>query len=274
MIFPAFWVHDLDPVAVRLGGGWAIRYYGLAYAAAFVAMAALLWAAWRRGRSPLTGEQSVTTMTVLVFAVLIGGRLGWVALSGGPELWGRPWLAAATWRGGMSGYGAMAAVAAASWALARSFRVGYWRLADLLCLLAPPACLFIRVANFINGELWGTPSRLPWAVVFPQSAPPGTPIEAIAPRHPSQLYEAALEGLALLAFTQWRFWRTGVLARPGRLTGEFLLLYALARAACELFREPGAAWALGLGPRELGPVVLAVVGAVLLWRRGRGALSR
>ena len=103
-----------------------------------------------------------------------------------------------------------------------------------------------RIANFINGELWGKISDVSWAVIFPQSAMRGTPIEQIAARHPSQLYEAGLEGTLLLLYSQWRLWKTNVLNQPGRLTGEFLLIYAVARILGEQFREPDAPLIIGL----------------------------
>lgn len=108
-------------------------------------------------------------------------------------------------------------------------RISFLALADLLCPIAPIGLCLGRVANFINGELWGRVSHVPWAVIFPRSAAPGTPVDLIAPRHPSQLYEALLEGALLLAYSQWRFWRTGAARSPGRLSGEFLILYAVVR---------------------------------------------
>jgi phosphatidylglycerol:prolipoprotein diacylglycerol transferase len=106
-----------------------------------------------------------------------------------------------------------------------------------------PVGLFCgRIANFINGELWGKPATVPWAVIFERTD------GGVMPRHPSQLYEAALEGLVLLAYTQWRFWKSDVAQRqPGRLAGEFLVGYALMRAVCEVFREPDEGVSLILG---------------------------
>ena len=110
----------------------------------------------------------------------------------------------------------------------------------------PVGLLLGRLANFINGELWGKVSSLPWAVIFPLSEPDGTPMPYIAPRHPSQIYEALLEGALLLAYMQWRLWKTRALERPGRLSGEFLLLYAISRIVGEQFREPDATLIFGM----------------------------
>ena len=123
-----------------------------------------------------------------------------------------------------------------------------------------------RIANFINGELWGKVTNVSWAVIFPQSAPIGTSLELIFPRHPSQLYAAVLEGLLLLIYSHWRFWRTGVLALPGRLTGEFLAFYAVVRVFCEQFREPDAPLILDLSRGSFYSLFLLAAGVFLILR--------
>jgi phosphatidylglycerol---prolipoprotein diacylglyceryl transferase len=257
MANPAHWVHDLDPIAFRLGGGLAVRWYALAYALSFIIWGLMLWWFRRKGKSPLTAEQEALLWTLLIFAVFLGGRLGFVVLHALGTRAARPAGILDFSSGGMASHGAFAAVALVGWCTARRFRVPTLRMADLLCPLAPPAFLLGRVANFINGEGWGRVSDAPWAVVFPLSAPPGTPIGQIAARHPAALYGAALEGLLLLLIIQWRFWRTPVLDRPGRLAGEFLVLYALARIACDFFRDPGPAI---LYTALLGLAGLALIG--------------
>jgi phosphatidylglycerol:prolipoprotein diacylglycerol transferase len=129
----------------------------------------------------------------------------------------------------------------------RSQKIPFFHLCDLIASTAGAGLLFGRVANFINGELWGRVTDVSWAVIFPHSALPGTPLEFIKPRHPSQLYEAALEGAVMLAIMQWRFWRSDVCrTQPGRLAGEFWLLYAVVRVFCEAFREPDASLLMGM----------------------------
>ncbi|MBP8257020.1 MAG: prolipoprotein diacylglyceryl transferase, partial [Opitutaceae bacterium] len=124
-----------------------------------------------------------------------------------------------------------------------------------------------RIANFINGELWGRVSSVPWAVIFPASDPAELDVSRIAPRHPSQLYEAFLEGLVLLVFAQWRFWKTDVVAKaPGRLCGEYLTAYGVARIVCEMFREPDAALILGLSRGTFYSIFLMVTGIVFILR--------
>ena len=123
----------------------------------------------------------------------------------------------------------------------------------------------------LSSELWGKVSNVPWAVIFPQSAPFGTPIELIASRHPSQLYAAALEGLLLLIYSQWRIWRTGVLATPGRLTGEFLAIYAMVRIFGEQFRQPDAPLIMNLSRGSFYSLFLLLAGIILILRSRKTA---
>ena len=140
---------------------------------------------------------------------------------------------------------------------------------DLVASTAPAGLFFGRVANFVNGELWGKPTDVPWAVIFPRSMPEGTPLHLILPRHPSQLYEAAMEGLLLLGYLQWRLWRSDTLrARPGALAGEFLIGYACLRIAGEAFREPDASLIIGLSRGTFYSLFMIAFGLFLRLRRG------
>ncbi|MDP2137571.1 MAG: prolipoprotein diacylglyceryl transferase, partial [Candidatus Didemnitutus sp.] len=144
-------------------------------------------------------------------------------------------------------------------------------LGDLIASVASIGFFFGRVANFINGELWGRVSTVPWAVIFPQSARPGLHPLLIEPRHPSQLYAAVLEGLVLLALAQWRFWKTDCVQRaPGRLAGEYLILYAALRMIGELFREPDASLLLGMTRGSFYSFFL-ILGGIILIRLSRSA---
>ena len=172
------------------------------------------------------------------------------------------------WEGGMASHGGFIGVAAALAWFGRSEKIPFLHLSDLVASVAPAGLFFGRIANFINGELWGTPTRVRWAVVFPNSADPGTPLHLVLPRHPSQLYEAALEGLVLFAFTQWRFWRSDIVrAQPGRLVGEFLIAYAIVRAIGESFREPDASLILGLSRGTFYSAFLVAAGLALILRK-------
>jgi phosphatidylglycerol:prolipoprotein diacylglycerol transferase len=157
---------------------------------------------------------------------------------------------------------------------ARSQRLSFLHLGDLVTSTAPAGLLFGRIANFINGELWGRISVVPWAVIFPRSADPDTPLAQIPPRHPSQLYEAGLEGAFLLAYLQWRFWRSDVVrTQPGRLAGEFFLVYAIVRVIGETFREPdvGVSLILGLSRGTFYSLFLVAVGLGLILHGRRQA---
>ena len=162
----------------------------------------------------------------------------------------------------MASHGGMIGVTIAVFWFARSEEIPFLHLADLIASAAPAGLFFGRIANFINGELWGKPTRVPWAVIFPDSAEPGTPL---LPRHPSQLYEAALEGILLLCFMQWRFWKSNVVRdKPGRLSGEFLIAYAVVRAVGETFREPDAGLILGLSRGTFYSIFLLAAGTGLI----------
>lgn len=265
-----YWVHDWSPFLWEFSPGVGIRYYGLAYVLGFVIGLWLLGRYSRAGRSPLSGEQNGDLLFALVIGVLLGGRLGYFLLYS-PESFLHPLALLRVWEGGMASHGGFLGVLLAAVWFARRHRVGFWTLADLVATITPPGLLLGRIANFINGELWGNVTRVPWAVLFPKSAQPGTPDYLLLPRHPSQLYEAATEGLLLLVYLQWRFWRSRITTeRPGHLAGEFLIGYALVRMFCELFREPDADLILGLSRGTFYSVFLLVAGvAVVLWARWR-----
>jgi len=237
----AFLVSDWSPFLGPHWGNFGVRYYGLAYILGFVSAAWLLHRYARAGRSLLPAAQIADFMMALVLGVMIGGRLGYFIFYHPADLINPPWTIFMVWKGGMASHGGFIGVAVAIWWFARAEKIPLLHLADLVTSTASAGLFFGRIANFINGELWGKISVVPWAVIFPRSVDPGTPLARIPPRHPSQLYEAGLEGLVLLAYMQWRFWRSDtVKKKPGHLAGEFLIAYAVARIICEVFREPDA----------------------------------
>lgn len=261
----AFWVHDLSPFLIRFGDTFGIRYYGLAYLLGFVAAGMLFVRYHRAGKTPLDLETATDLVIAIVAGVILGGRIGYFVFYQPGVLLSNPLALLKVWEGGMASHGAFIGVAGALWWFARGRKVSFLHIGDLVVSAAPVGLFLGRVANFINGELWGKPSRVPWAVIFPHSAEPGMPAHLILPRHPSQLYEAATEGLLLFAFAQWRFWKTDVVRRePGRLAGEFLIGYALVRMFCELFREPDAALILGLSRGTFYSLFLIVAGLFVI----------
>ncbi len=233
------WVHDLSPFLWEFSPGIGIRYYGLAYVLGFVIGLWLLGRYSRAGRSPLTAQQNGDLLFALVVGVLLGGRLGYFLLYAPGELFAHPLSFFRVWDGGMASHGGFVGVLLAFLWFARATKTSAWTLADLVATITPPGLLLGRLANFMNGELWGNVSSVPWAIIFPQAEMPGTPEHLMLPRHPSQLYEATAEGLIPLIYLQLRFWRGKTAQeRPGQLAGEFLVLYAVGRIVCEQFREP------------------------------------
>lgn len=267
---PSYWVDNLDPVFIHIRGDFGIRYYGLAYILAFVIAYVMLRLFYRAGKSPLDAGKIETALSALVLGVIVGGRLGYVILYGWSDFLDDQLMVFKVWQGGMASHGGFIGVCIALWWIARTYRISFLRLGDLLCPIVPIGLLLGRVANFINGELWGRVSDVPWAVIFPKSMPPGTPIDMIAPRHPSQLYEAALEGLFLLIYFQWRFWRTNAPSSPGRISGEFLVLYAIVRIIGEQFREPDAGLILGMSRGVFYSIFLVMAGiGIIIWSMRR-----
>jgi phosphatidylglycerol:prolipoprotein diacylglycerol transferase len=266
----AYWVHHLDPFLIRFTENFGIRYYGLAYVLGFLAAGWLLHRYVRAGRTPLRSESISDLMVAIVIGVAVGGRLGYFLFYQPGTLLHDPLELFRVWDGGMASHGGFIGVAIALWLRARALKLPFLHLADLVASATPVGLMLGRVANFINGELWGKITDVPWAVIFPLSAAPDTPVHLIQPRHPSQIYEAALEGALLLAFVQWRFWRSDVVrAQPGRLSGEFLIGYALVRMFCELFREPDASLFFGVSRGTFYSVFLIVAGIALIVRSRR-----
>ncbi len=262
----AFWEHTPHPFLIRFSENVGIRYYGLAYLAGFIGAGMLLNWYHKRLRSPLDFTAISDLMTYLVAGVLIGGRLGYFILYQPGTLLSQPLNLFRVWEGGMASHGGFVGVVLALGLFARRRNLSFLRLGDLIVTVVPLGLLFGRLANFLNGELWGKPTEVPWAIIFALSG--GGP----QPRHPSQLYEAALEGGALLALVQFRFWRSRIaVEQPGRLAGEFLAAYAVARIVCEVFREPDAALILGLSRGTFYSVFLLAAGISLI---ARAALSR
>jgi len=260
-----YWVNQLDPVMIHIYGNFGIRYYGLAYLLAFVIGILLLRWYYRAGKSPLDPQQIESAIFALILGVMLGGRLGDVILYDGADFLRDPWMVFRIWDGGMASHGGFVGVALALVWISYKFKLSFLRLSDLLCTIVPPGLLLGRIANFINGELWGKVTTVPWAVIFPKSAAPNTPFDLLAARHPSQLYEAALEGAVLLVYTQWRLWRTDAQKTPGRLSGEFLVLYAVVRIIGEQFREPDAGLIFGLSRGIFYSIFLLVTGVIVIF---------
>lgn len=228
---------QIDPVALSVPVPWLgalpVRWYALAY----IAGIALGWAYARRlaARWGMVGPADVDDLVSwAALGVIVGGRLGYVLFYAPAQFAADPLSALYLWQGGMAFHGGLLGVAVAVFAFARVRGLPLLPLADIVACAAPIGLFFGRVANFINGELYGRATEAPWGMVFPDGGP--------LPRHPSQLYEAALEGAVLFAVL-WALSRRA--CPPGVLAGVFLSFYGTARFCIEFMREPDTAFVLG-----------------------------
>ncbi|MDJ0627483.1 MAG: prolipoprotein diacylglyceryl transferase [Rhodobacter sp.] len=237
---------DLSPdiFSVEIGNfTFALRWYAMAYIVGIVigwrmgVMAMNRPHLWR-GEPPLKPEHVDDLLTWIIIGIIAGGRLGYVLFYQPGYYLANPLEIPAIWQGGMSFHGGFLGVGLAIWLNARRFGADLGSVADILALCTPPGLLLGRIANFINAELWGRPSEVPWAVIFPGAAAQDCPgVAELCARHPSQLYEAGLEGLLLGAVLVWLAFFRGGLKTPWLLTAIFFLGYGLARVFVEAFRQ-------------------------------------
>lgn len=262
----AYWLHSIDPFVIKFSkDAWipGIRWYGVAYLLGFLSAWALLVYYEKKRRICLGDEDRQTFLVYGLLSILIGGRLGYVILYDLNYFIAHPLHIFYFWQGGMASHGgfvgAMLFLAIYGWKNGYTMR----SLGDLTVTLIPLGLFFGRLANFVNGEAFGRVTKVPWAVLFPQSA--NVPVQLLEPRHPSQLYEAFLEGIVLLIYTQFRFWRTRAVVRvSGCLASEFLMGYGVLRIFVEFFREPDAPLILGLSRGQFYSIFLTV-GGLVLW---------
>jgi phosphatidylglycerol:prolipoprotein diacylglycerol transferase len=255
--FPA-----IDPVLISIGP-FAVRWYALAYIVGIIAgwfYARTLIASKRLwgGTAPLTVVDFDDFIVWVTLGIILGGRIGYVLFYNFAHFATHPLEIFELWNGGMSFHGGFigCGVAIVLFALRRGLPM--LSLSDVVTAVAPIGLFLGRLANFINGELWGRPSDVWWAMVFPNGGP--------IPRHPSQLYEAALEGLVLFALLAALVWLGG-LKRPSLVTGAFAVGYGVARIICEMFREPDAQLGFLWGGLTMGMLLcipLILVGIALL----------
>ncbi len=255
---------EIDPVAISLGP-LAIRWYALAYIAGL--LIAWRYCRWLTARPPqaMSAEAFDDFLLWATLGIVLGGRLGDIVFYKPALYLANPQEILFLWQGGMSFHGGLLGVAVAEVLFARRRGIRVLALADIVACAAPIGLFLGRIANLVNGELYGRASEVPWAMVFPHGGP--------QPRHPSQLYEAALEGLVLFLVLLFLV-RRGALERTGSLTGIFLMGYALARMSAEFFREPDAYLGFLIGGTTMGqllslPMLLAGLALVIWARRAR-----
>ncbi len=260
LVLPILTFPHIDPVLISIGP-LAVRWYALAYIVGIIAgwiyaraiiASPKLWG----GPAPLTVAQYDDFIVWVTLGIILGGRVGYVLFYNFPHFREHPIEILQLWNGGMSFHGGVlgSALAVVLFALRRGISI--LSLGDVTLAVAPIGLFLGRLANFINGELWGRPSDVPWAMIFPTGGP--------VPRHPSQLYEAALEGLLLLAVLAVLV-RCGALKRPGLVSSSFAIGYGVLRIFCEFFREPDAQLGFLWGGLTMGmllSVPLIAAGAI------------
>ena len=281
---------DPDLITFEVGGiNLAIRWYAIAYVLGF--LVAWKWSLallrqselWSGRKSPMAPEMSDRLLTWIILGVIAGGRLGYAAFYNPVHFLQNPFDVLAVWLGGMSFHGGLLGLIIATWLFCRLNRISVASVADLISIVAMPGLFFGRIANFINNELWGRPSEMPWAVVVPSGDGSVCPADwtGICSRHPSQLYEALFEGALLCAILSWLAYRRCWLHLPGQLAGLFFTGYGLARFCVEFFREPDGhfvsvdnpvGFALqfsattGLTMGQLLSVPMVLIGVIVLWQ--------
>ncbi|OOG64307.1 Prolipoprotein diacylglyceryl transferase [Ensifer sp. M14] len=267
---------EIDPVIFQIGP-LAVHWYGLAYVAGiligwyYARRLVLNTSLWRNGEPAATLAQLDDFLLWAAGGIVLGGRIGYILFYDLGSVLENPIRALEIWNGGMSFHGGFIGTTLAMIIFARRNGIALWSMFDIVAAVVPIGLFFGRVANFINGELWGRLSSAPWAMVFPTGGP--------FARHPSQLYEAALEGLLLLAVIAWFIYRRHALKSPGLVTGIFVLGYAASRIFVEFFREPDAqigylagGW-LTMGMLLSLPMALAGIWAIARARRAAVAAA-
>ncbi|MFA5962756.1 MAG: prolipoprotein diacylglyceryl transferase [Sphingomonas sp.] len=223
-------------VPIRLfGHEFDIKWYSIAYITGIVVGWWYLIKLLAQPGAPMARRHADDLVFYATLGIILGGRIGYV-LFYAPAMLLNPLSILRLWDGGMSFHGGMIGTSLGIILFARQQKLDWLRIHDYLACCVPFGLFFGRLANFVNGELWGKPSNLPWAIVFPRTG------EDVA-RHPSQLYEASLEGILLFALLWFFFWRTKARYEPGKLVGLFLIGYGLSRFTVEFFREPDSQFA-------------------------------
>ena len=268
-----YWIHDLSPFLWEFPGEFAnwgpggIRWYGISYLLGFISAYFLLALYFRQNKSPYDQEQIINLITFQVIGVLIGGRIGYLLLYQGDKFLEDPLSLVRVWEGGMASHGGFIGVFIATLWYAKKSGQSIKPIGDLIVTVVPPGLFFGRIANFINGELWGKTTEISWGVLFPKAPDFAMSVA----RHPSQIYAAIAEGLIPFLYVQLRFWKSSIIQKyPGHLAGEFLILYAIARIFNEIFREPDASLLMGISRGQFYSIFLILAGIiVVLWSRDR-----
>ncbi|MDK3073200.1 prolipoprotein diacylglyceryl transferase [Sedimentitalea sp. JM2-8] len=282
-----------DLVSITIFGiELALRWYALAYIVGILiawrlcVLAVRRASLWAEQTPPMTPAQIEDLLTWVILGIILGGRLGFVLFYQPAYYAQNPLEILRIWQGGMAFHGGLLGVVTAAWLYVRRHRLPALPVADLVAHSVPAGLLLGRLANFVNAELWGRPTDLPWGVIFPGAAAQDCPgVAGLCARHPSQLYEALLEGAILGALLLWMVYRRGAFKHPGRVTGMFFAGYGLARFLVEFVRQPdaqfvspgnplGLAWQVGGYGLTMGQILslpMIALGLLLVLRSRRGA---
>ncbi len=251
---------DIRPYIIKIGP-LEVRWYGLMYLIGFVSSYLLVRYQVRRRGLPVQKKTVDDIYFYLILGLIAGARLGYIVFYNLKQYIKEPLEVFAIWHGGMSFHGGLiGAILAGIW-LTRRYKLDFWLFSDLIVVTAPIGLGLGRIGNFINGELYGRPTSLPWGMVFPAGGP--------VPRHPSQLYEAFFEGPVLFLILWYLKDRSRF---RGQMTALFLILYGVFRFFIEFFREPDPQLGFVLGPLTMGQILctgMIVVGALIWWYRAK-----
>jgi phosphatidylglycerol:prolipoprotein diacylglycerol transferase len=266
--FTKFTDLGLSPVALHIGS-FDLRWYSLAYLAGIFIGYWYLLKLLKEPGAPLSRRHADDLVFYAALGIILGGRIGYVLFYNLGEYLRHPIEIVKLWDGGMSFHGGVIGTSLGIIYFARKEKLSWLRIHDYVACCAPIGLFFGRLANFVNQELWGAPTTVPWAIRFVEVNQFGQRYLG-PPRHPSQLYEAFLEGIVLFCILAWMFWKTQARFEPGKLVGAFLFFYGIFRFGIEFIREPDSqlahfAQATGLHMGQWLSLPMIIGGLWLMW---------
>jgi phosphatidylglycerol:prolipoprotein diacylglycerol transferase len=253
----------IDPVAISIGP-IDIRWYALAYVTGIVLGCYYVGFLAKKQAHNVTKAILDDLMTYIIFGIIIGGRLGYAIFYNPNYYISHPLEVLFTWQGGMSFHGGLIGAIVSVYLLCRKHKIAFFTITDLIACASPIGIFLGRIANFINGELYGRVTGMPWGVIFPGGGN--------LPRHPSQLYEAFSEGLVTFIILNILIYQTKALDKPGLMSGMFLLLYSVSRITVENFREPDAHIGFIFGSLTVGQILssaMLISGIYIIYRANK-----